>query len=101
MPLFVTREVVEITGGWLVAGAMTTAVRRVWTDSRTIRRGDLFVALSGERFDGHAYVEQAFKQGAVGALVRRGYVQRRKLGTAAVVEVDDPLRGYQDLAAAH
>jgi len=101
MPLFVTREVVEITGGRLVAGLMTTAFRRVWTDSRTVRRGDLFVALSGERFDGHAYVEEALKKGAVGALVRPGYYRHQNVGAAVVVEVADPLRGYQDLAAAH
>src|SRR5207237_10316461 len=101
MPLFVTREVVEITGGWLVAGLMTTAFRRVWTDSRTVRRGDLFVALSGERFDGHAYVEEALKKGAVGALVRPGYYRQQNVGADVVVEVVDPLRGYHDLAAVH
>ena len=42
------------------------------TDSRTIRRGDLFVALKGERFDGHAFVAQAAAAGAAAALVEQG-----------------------------
>jgi len=43
----------------------------VGTDSRAVRAGDLFVALKGERFDGHAYVEEAARRGAVAALVSR------------------------------
>ncbi|HWQ37114.1 MAG TPA: UDP-N-acetylmuramoyl-tripeptide--D-alanyl-D-alanine ligase [Burkholderiales bacterium] len=44
-------------------------VRRVSTDSRDIREGDLFVALKGPRFDGHRFVEQARRSGAVAAMV--------------------------------
>ncbi len=43
----------------------------VTTDSRTVAAGDLFVALKGERFDGHGYVAQAASRGAVAALVER------------------------------
>lgn len=43
----------------------------VGTDSRKLTEGQLFVALSGERFDGHAYVSQAMEQGAVAAMVSR------------------------------
>jgi UDP-N-acetylmuramoyl-tripeptide--D-alanyl-D-alanine ligase len=42
---------------------------RVTTDSRALERGDLFVALRGERFDGHAFVPQALRDGAVAAMV--------------------------------
>lgn len=43
----------------------------VSTDSRTVRPGELFVALEGERFDGHAFVPEAFRRGAAGAVVSR------------------------------
>ena len=43
----------------------------VSTDTRTLARGDLFVALTGPRFDGHAFVTEAAARGAVGALVTR------------------------------
>jgi len=45
--------------------------RRVWTDSRSVEPGDLFVALPGERFDGHDYLKQAKQAGALGAVVSR------------------------------
>lgn len=44
---------------------------RVCTDSRQLLAGDLFVALVGERFDGHAFVEQAARSGAIAAVVTR------------------------------
>ena len=43
----------------------------VTTDSRAVSAGDLFVALAGERFDGHAYVEEAVRRGAAAALTSR------------------------------
>ena len=47
------------------------SIRGVSTDSRSLREGDLFVALSGESFDGHDYLSQAAAGGAVAALVSR------------------------------
>lgn len=87
-----------------MSGSLRVTVRRVWTDSRTARAGDLFVALAGDRFDGHRFVGDALKKGAVGALVRRGYVTTggaAKPVGAMLIEVDDPLRAYQDLGRAH
>ena len=46
-------------------------IRGVTTDSRRVCEGDLFVALCGERFDGHDYLAQAAAAGAAGALVSR------------------------------
>jgi UDP-N-acetylmuramoyl-tripeptide--D-alanyl-D-alanine ligase len=46
-------------------------IGRVCTDTRAIRGGDLFVALSGEHFDGNDFVEQAKQKGAVAAVVSR------------------------------
>jgi len=44
---------------------------RVWTDTRTIEPGDLFVALVGERFDAHDFVKDAVAKGAAGVVVSR------------------------------
>ncbi|MGB7212680.1 MAG: Mur ligase family protein, partial [Gemmatimonadales bacterium] len=67
------------------------------TDTRTLATGALFVALTGERFDGHDHLAAAQRAGAAAAIVRRG--------TAAVeglplVEVDDTLAAYGRLARA-
>src|SRR2546428_12122971 len=71
VPLFTTDEIVTITGGVLAQALPNTAIRRLWTDSRTVRRGDLFVALTGARFDGHPFVAGAPKEGALGGTLPR------------------------------
>jgi len=87
--------VLRATSGRLLerAGAalLATAVR---TDSRAVQPGDLFVALRGERFDGHDFVEQARASGAVAALVSR---EVRGTPLPQVV-VADTLKALGDLA---
>ncbi len=70
-------------------------VQRVTTDSRSLQPGDLFVALSGERHDGHDYVLQAMTAGAAGALV-----SRRQAVDLPQLCVPDTLLGLQAVAAA-
>jgi UDP-N-acetylmuramoyl-tripeptide--D-alanyl-D-alanine ligase len=70
---------------------------RIWTDSRSVAPGDLFVALSGERFDAHDFLPQAAASGARAAVVRRGTPAVPGL---PLLEVDDPLRAFGALARA-
>lgn len=66
----------------------------VQTDSRAVERGATFLALRGERFDGHAYVEEAYARGAACAIVDDASVVPP--GRAALV-VPDALQAYLDL----
>jgi UDP-N-acetylmuramoyl-tripeptide--D-alanyl-D-alanine ligase len=67
-------------------------------DSRTLNPGDLFIAIAGERFDGHEYVQAALEKGAVGAIVQAGKpVQGDPL---RLLKVDDTLKALQLLGAA-
>jgi UDP-N-acetylmuramoyl-tripeptide--D-alanyl-D-alanine ligase len=74
------------------ADAHFTAVS---TDSRSIARGELFVALRGERFDGHEFLGVAASRGAAAALVDRNYAGAFPL---PVVVVDDTKRALAELA---
>ena len=62
------REIARAVGGDLIGGGSVTSVS---TDSRTLAPGSLFVPLTGERFDGHAYLEAALEKGAAGCLCQR------------------------------
>jgi UDP-N-acetylmuramoyl-tripeptide--D-alanyl-D-alanine ligase len=63
-------DVAELTGGTL-AGADAPVTGAVTLDSRTVAAGDLFVAVAGERVDGHDYLPAAAAAGAAGALSAR------------------------------
>lgn len=68
----------------------------VTTDSRAVNGGDLFVALAGERFDGHEYVGEAVQRGAAAALVSRRVEAALPIPQ---VEVDDTRAALGRLAA--
>jgi UDP-N-acetylmuramoyl-tripeptide--D-alanyl-D-alanine ligase len=70
----------------------------VTTDSRQVARGDLFVALRGERFDGHGFVDTALERGAAGAMVADAEQVRTR--NAGLILVDDTLAALGQLAAA-
>src|SRR5947208_14702994 len=61
---------------------------RVWTDSRLARAGDLFVAIAGERFDGHDFLRDWLKKGAAGVLVQTGKDPEDSTKCAGIAEAD-------------
>src|SRR5688572_13419144 len=71
--------------------------RGVSTDTRTLEPGDLFVALRGERFDGHGFLEQAREAGAVAAMIDEAHApDEARLPT---LTVDDTRLALGRLAA--
>ncbi len=111
MSIFTGEEVLAATGGTLLKGTTGCRIRRICTDSRSVRKGDLFVALKGARFDGHQFIDEVLTRGARGVIlealprnmnVRKTIsVRRSPLSQPFVVKVKDSLRAYQDLAAFH
>jgi len=85
-----------MAGGSLHDAAEEGMALRVITDSRQLREGDLFVALRGDRFDGHDFAAQALASGAAAVLVEKGTLQE-----GARIEVEDTLVGLQTLAGSH
>lgn len=69
------------------------------TDTRTLHRGDIFLALRGERFDGHAHTGEAVARGAAALIVERGFSPEFD-DRLPVIRVEDPVTAYGDLAQA-
>ena len=89
--------VADVTGGRLSAGRPDESFDSVSIDSRTIQPGALFIAIRGDRFDGHAFVLDAIARGASGVLVAEPPTAAVPV---AVIEVADTLRALQDLGRA-
>jgi UDP-N-acetylmuramoyl-tripeptide--D-alanyl-D-alanine ligase len=94
-------EVAAATGGTILH-AGSGPMREAAVDSRRITAGQLFVALPGERTDGHAHLAEAVAAGATGVLVSRGVAEDvlEGLGDVTVVRVADGLAALHALAAA-
>lgn len=94
---FTLAEIARITRGEVV-GAPESAITGVVTDTRAVSPGNLYVALRGERHDGHAFVREALSRGALAVLVsERSAVPE---GGAAVI-VADTLHAFGELASFH
>ncbi|NPB09783.1 MAG: UDP-N-acetylmuramoyl-tripeptide--D-alanyl-D-alanine ligase [Thermodesulfobacteria bacterium] len=100
--MITTEQVVRATGGILLNGDMNIPFSGVSHDSRTIKPGELFVAIRGPRYDGHRFVLDAFSRGAKGALVEYWpediniFELHRAL---SIIKVPDTRRALEDLAA--
>jgi UDP-N-acetylmuramoyl-tripeptide--D-alanyl-D-alanine ligase len=92
-------EVARFSGGRLVKGDPMLPVDRLHTDTRTLATGDCFVALQGDRFDGHSFVPQVKTHGAVAALVSNPINATDLPEGLGVVEVRNTLEALQRFAA--
>lgn len=112
MALFTIAELREVISARVlagdIAGWMNQPIRNISLDTRSLKRGDLFLAIRGDRFDGHDFVGRALSQGAIGAVVIDSYDTTRlsfkrslKRGRPCILGVRDPLWAYQQLAAYH
>ena len=99
-PIFSLEDVLEATAGILVSGKQENTFYGISTDSRQVSKGNLFIALKGEKFDGHDFVRKALDQGAAGILMQ----DEEKINQAlvdkaiAVIKVADTLTALGDLA---
>jgi UDP-N-acetylmuramoyl-tripeptide--D-alanyl-D-alanine ligase len=97
-PALTTDDLVNLTGGRLV----TRSDRRVAgaaVDSRLVVPGQLFVALPGERTDGHLHLDDAVRRGAAALLVTRGVEDPAAFGDVTIIRVADGLAALGAVAA--
>lgn len=99
MPTFTCSEMQAWTRG-AASGSWPDRVSGVSIDTRTLQPGQLYMAIAGERFDGHDFVEQAFARGAAAACVDGGHLARLPAGRPLLV-VEDTRRALLDLAAGY
>lgn len=107
MSAFLVEDVVAAIGGELILGSPRTSTHGFTTDTRALRGGELFLALSGPRFDANDFAEQAIEQGAAAVILRRepGLGERLapvvKGRDVAVIVHDDPALALRTFARWH
>ena len=87
-PALTPDDLLRLTGGRLLARS-SRPIRGAAVDSRLVTPGQLFVALPGERTDGHAHVPDAIARGAAAVLVTRPPSDAAALGDVTVIRVAD------------
>ncbi len=96
------RLAAETAGTLYNSDKASHSFRGVTIDSRSISAGELFVAIRGERYDGHDFIPVAVKSGAAGVIARLDYPGLMHLpGTVGVIAVDDPHQAMLTMARHH
>lgn len=94
-------ELARAAGGRLVAGRLDAELGDISIDSRRIRSGDVFLAIRGERLDGHEFIADALREGAAGVIVsdRTAVPVTGAAGLApAIIVVEDTIRALHSMA---
>ncbi len=96
--LFRLEEVLKATGGKLLSDSANAIIKGVSIDSRTIKRGDIFIAIRGENFDGHDFVGRVLEKASAIVVSRKDVPVGSR---CPVILVKDTVRALGDLAAFH
>ncbi|MCL6589426.1 MAG: UDP-N-acetylmuramoyl-tripeptide--D-alanyl-D-alanine ligase [Firmicutes bacterium] len=98
MAEFKLHELITATGGVLRQGAPEQLISGITTDSRRIKPGELFLALRGERFDGHDFIPAAINNGAAAIMTMDDITVNEPV---AVIQTPDTLAAYGAIARFH
>jgi UDP-N-acetylmuramoyl-tripeptide--D-alanyl-D-alanine ligase len=94
--MFTIDEILKATGARLTCGARNAIVRGISIDTRTLRKGEAFIAIKGDTFDGHAFIQEALKKGATCIISERRC--RTFGGGVSFIEAPDTMKALGGLA---
>jgi len=98
--MFKIHELLVATGGRLTSGRKDAVVQGISIDSRTIKRGEAFIAIRGNNFDGNNFIDKAINKGASCVICALPTACRLR-PKVAVIEVGDAVKALGDIARFH
>ena len=67
--MILLRDLIKVTNGKLIQGNLNTKIEKISIDTRILEKGDVFLAIKGEKFDGHKFFKEAVNKGTKGLIV--------------------------------
>lgn len=95
------KEIMEVTNGELINGNLDFVCKNFSKDTRTIQRGDTYIAIKGEKFDGNLFWRQALENGADCVIVSDIQYNQKDLETykdKTILKVEDTLEALYEIA---
>ncbi|MFH1853827.1 MAG: UDP-N-acetylmuramoyl-tripeptide--D-alanyl-D-alanine ligase [Candidatus Omnitrophota bacterium] len=101
--MFTVKDILVSTGGSILSGEENDMLVGVCTDTRRLKPGELFVAIKGDRFDGHNFILDAVSRGAGGVLVQDGCITNSNFDMQKVsfISARDTIKALGDIARFH
>lgn len=98
--MFTLQEILKITNGTLQGATKSSGITGVCTDSRKLQAGDLFIAIKGESFDGHHFVNEVIRKSASAVIVSNYYgISNNK--KVPIIRVRDTVKALGQIARFH
>ncbi len=95
------KDIVRVTKGKLICGNEEKICNNFSKDTRTIQKGDMYIGLKGEKFDGSKFWEQAIENGAEGVIIEGQEItqeNKEKYSNKIIIEVEDTLEALYEIA---
>ena len=92
--MFKVVELLKVTGGKLISGSLDISVKGISIDSRSVRRGEAFIAIKGEKFDGHDFIPAVIKNGVSCIITEKD----EKREGVVFIKVKDTVKALGDIA---
>ena len=95
------KDIIRVTNGKLLCGDEETICNNFSKDTRTIQKGDIYIGLKGEKFNGSDFWEQALENGAEGVIVQGQEISKEnkeKYSNKIIIKVEDTLEALYEIA---
>ena len=100
MENFTVKDIVKITNGNLANESENIEIKCFSKDTRTLKKGDLYVGIKGDNFDGNLLYNEAYEKGAIAVLLNSYMKSDKDLEKYSnIIFVDDTVKALQDLAS--
>jgi len=96
--LYKLSEIALITGGRLVLNGLDRSYKGISTDSRSIKRGEIFLAIKGEQFDGQDFINNVYEKGIRAVVVSNPRKIKKQYKELSYVIVNDTIQALGDIA---
>ncbi|MFH1640491.1 MAG: UDP-N-acetylmuramoyl-tripeptide--D-alanyl-D-alanine ligase, partial [Candidatus Omnitrophota bacterium] len=95
--MFTVKELLIATKGRLVKRGITTKLKGISIDSRTVKPKEAFIAIKGINFDGHDFIQEAIRRGAT-CVISESRARKKKKSRVNIIEVKDTEKALGDIA---
>ena len=95
------KDIIRVTNGKLLCGDEETICVKFSKDTRTIQKGDIYIGLKGEKFDGSKFWKQALENGAEGVIIQEQEISKEemeKYSNKIIIEVENTLEALYEIA---
>ena len=95
------KDIIEICKGELILGNKEKEIKSFSNDTRTLKKGEMYIGIKGETVDGNTFYKQALELGAVGCIVQDIEIEndiKEKYNDRIIIKVEDTIKALQELA---